>query len=515
MNVWVARQPIFDRKMQLYAYELLFRPAQTCDHFDGSDAASATTQVIAHTFLGIGLDNVLSGRKAFVNFDRRLLMGTLHSILPRKDIVLEVLENVEADPEVLAACRSLRAQGYTIALDDFVRRPETEPLTEFAQIVKVDVQATSPDEQQRMLRAYRPRGIAMLAEKVETREEFRWALAAGYDYFQGYFFARPAMVPGKQIPPLKAACLGLLSETQREELDFDRIGTLIAGDVALSWQLLRYVNSALLSRREGIRSVQQALNMVGENNVRHWAALATLPTLAKNKPGELVTLALVRGHFSEYLAKLANKSESSDAFLMGLFSVIDALIDLPLYEALSRANVAPAISAALLENAPENDPLQTIHRLVGAWESGDWAAVSRLATQSGIPEIAVGEAYAESTLWAQKALQGIARRAYSRRGARQPSAEVVTLKWADAAAGEITLDVRLINLSAGGLGLHAPAPAPLNSLVAFDAPGLGISGKGSVRYCHSSGGGNLIGIECRDESIGCGEEWTRLGRARE
>ena len=160
MNIQIARQPIFDRNMHVYAYELLFRAAQNCDHFDGAEAASATTEVIAHAYLGIGLENVLSGRKAFVNFDKRLLTSTLHSILPREDIVIEVLESVEAGAEVVTACRGLREEGYTIALDDFVSRSETEPLTEFAQVIKVDVQATSAVEQERMLREYKPRGIA-------------------------------------------------------------------------------------------------------------------------------------------------------------------------------------------------------------------------------------------------------------------------------------------------------------------------------------------------------------------
>jgi len=498
MNVQIARQPIFDRNMHVYAYELLFRATQTSDHFDGAEAASATTEVIAHAYLGIGLENVLSGRKAFVNFDRRLLMGTLHSILPREDIVIEVLESVEADAEVVAACRSLRAEGYTIALDDFVSRPETEPLTEFAQVIKVDVQATSAAEQERMLREYKPRGIAMLAEKLETQEEFRWALGAGYDYFQGYFFARPAIVPGRQIPPLKMACLGLLAETQYGELDFDRVETLITGDVALSWQLLRYVNSSLLYRSEGIHSIRQALRMVGERGVRHWAVLATLLTLAKNKPDELVTLALIRAHFSGYLAKMANVPESSGAFLMGLFSVIDALIDLPLDEALIRANIAPAIGAALLEKAPPNDRLGAIHRLVRAWEAGDWTAVSGLMRQLNIPEVApVGQAYAESALWAQEALRGTARRTYSRRRVRRPGREALTLTWADRAAGETTLSATLINLSDGGLGLRATEPVPLNSPVCFDAPGFGISGEGRVRYCNSSNGESFIGIECQ------------------
>jgi len=503
MNIQIARQPIFDRNMQVYAYELLFRATQNSDHFDGTGAASATTEVIAHAYLGIGLETVLSGRKAFVNFDRQLLTGTLHSILPRKDIVIEVLETVEADPEVIAACRNLQEEGYTIALDDFVSRPETEPLTWFARVIKVDVQATSAAEQTRMLREYKARGIAMLAEKLETQEEFKRALDAGYDYFQGYFFARPAIVPGRQIPPLKVASLGLLAATQFGELDFDRVERLIAGDVALSWQLLRYVNSSLLYRSEGIHSIHQALRMVGERGVRHWAALATLTTLAKSKPDELVTLALVRAHFSEYLAKMANVPESSGAFLMGLFSVIDALIDLPLNEALSRASVAPAIAAALLEKAPAGDPLGIIHSLIRAWETGDWAAVSSLTQQLGIPEIApVGEAYAESTLWAQEALRGRARRTYSRRRVRRrvrrPGGEALTLRWADSAARETTVRATLVNVSDGGLGLRTAEPVPLDSRVRFDAPEFGVSGNGRVRYCNSSDGESFIGIECQE-----------------
>ena len=343
----------------------------------------------------------------------------------------------------------------------------------------------------------------MLAEKLETQKEFRWALDAGYDYFQGYFFARPVIVPGRQIPPLKTACLGLLAETQYRELNFGRVETLIAGDVALSWQLLRYVNSSLLYRTEGIHSIHQALRMVGERGIRHWAVWATLLTLAKNKPDELVTLALIRAHFSGYLAKMANVPEPSGAFLMGLFSAIDALIDLPLNEALSRANIAPAIGAALLEKAPANDPLGTIHHLVRAWEVGDWDAVSGFMRQSGIPEMApVGQAYAESALWAQEALRGTARRTYSRRQVRRPCRDALTLRWADFASRETTLSATLINLSDGGLGLRVSEPVPLNSRVQFDAPESGVSGNGRVRYCNSSDGVSFIGIERQVTTIG-------------
>lgn len=505
MDVWVARQPIFDRKQQLYAYELLFRADRNGTGFDGNDAASATTQVIANTVLGIGIENLLSGRKAFINFDRSLLLGGLSSMLPREDTVLEVLETVEADPEVLAACRKLRQQGYTIALDDFVPRPETEPLTSFADIIKVDVQTTPRAEQERMVLAYRSRGICMLAEKVETQEEFEWALRAGYDYFQGYFFARPGIVSGTQITPMKAVCLSMLREMQQPDLDFNRIESLIAGDVALSFQLLRYVSSASLYRDAPITSIKQALALMGENKVRQWAALATLSRLAKDKPDELLVLSLVRAHFCEYLMRLASEDKTQeslpeDAFLMGLFSLIDALLDLPLKEALRRADVNPTVSAALLGTAPENDLFGVICRLVRAWESGEWATVSELARKAGIPVSSIGEAYAESTLWAEKASQGRANRSYSRRQARQPGTGILKLNWQDEKGRKKTLTAEIVDFSVDGVGLRVSETIPTSATVLCDAPELGIFGRGFVRHCHSSDEEYLIGIECGEET---------------
>jgi c-di-GMP-related signal transduction protein len=232
-----------------------------------------------------------------------------------------------------------------------VCRPETEPLIEFAQLIKVDLRATSRREQKRLLARYRQRGIQMLGEKVETLEEFQWAWNAGYDYFQGYFFARPTIVRGRQVPAVKVSCLNLLREVQQKELDFSRIQSLIENDVSLSYRLLRYVNSALFGSRVEIHSIRNALSRVGEDGVRHWAVLAALPILAKDKPSELITLSLVRAHFCDSLSKLARFPAGQYAYLMGLFSLIDALIDLPLEEALRRADVAPPISGALLKIA--------------------------------------------------------------------------------------------------------------------------------------------------------------------
>ena len=200
MEVFVARQPILDRQRNLFGYELLYRSDAAHTQFDGTEAASATQQVISSSILSLGLDHLLGGKKAFINFDERLLRERVHLHLPSQDTVIEILETVEPTSDLIALCRGIRDEGYTIALDDFVSSPQFEPLTRLAQLIKVDIQLTGKPEQERLLRTYQPRGIAMLAEKVETHEEFEWTRAAGYDYFQGYFFARPSVIRSHQVP---------------------------------------------------------------------------------------------------------------------------------------------------------------------------------------------------------------------------------------------------------------------------------------------------------------------------
>ncbi len=404
LEVLVARQAIFDRKRQLYAYELLYRSDSKRNEFDGTDATSATEHVISNTLLSIGLENILCGKKAFLNFDHRLLSNGMHLSLPRQTIVVEILETVKPTPDLIALCESIHKEGYSIALDDFVSQPEFEPLTRVADVIKVDLRSTSKEEQERLLRVYKPQGIMMLAEKVETHEEFEWARKAGYDLFQGYFFARPVIVSGRQIPAVQAICLRLLRETQKRDLDFQRIEVLIRGDVSLAFKLLRYVNSALFARRQKTSSIGPALVMLGEEGIRRWVALATLPMLATGKPGELVTLSIVRARFCERLAQLGTQARHSDAFIMGMFSLLDALIDCPLDEALHSIDLDASIREALLGTAPEQNILAKIYQLTRRYEAGDWDEIEQLAADCGVPASAVGAAYIESTLWADRLL---------------------------------------------------------------------------------------------------------------
>jgi c-di-GMP-related signal transduction protein len=406
VDVFVARQAIFDRKRQLHAYELLYRSNGSSNQFDGTEAGAATQHVISGALLSIGLENILCGKKAFLNFDHRLLSAGMHLSLPRKAIVIEILETVEPTAGLIALCRSIHEQGYSMALDDFISQPDFEPLTHIAGLIKVDMRATTKEEQKRLLRTYRPRGIKMIAEKVETYDEFEWALRAGYDLFQGYFFSRPVIVRGRQIPALITTCLRLLRETQRTDLDFARLEALIREDVSLTFKLLRYANTALLGQAGRIRSIGKALMVIGEDAVRRWVALATLPMLATNKPGELVTLSIVRARFCERLAQLGAGVQHDEAFLMGMFSLLDALIDLPLDEALGKLDLGPGITEALLGTATARNQLTTIYQLTRRYELGDWDQAERLARDLGIPSAAIGAAYVESTLWAERLLRG-------------------------------------------------------------------------------------------------------------
>jgi c-di-GMP-related signal transduction protein len=495
VEVFVARQPIFDRARQLYAYELLFRSDDVHNQFDGTESGSATTQVIANSLLIIGLENVACGKRAFLNFDYNLLTGGLHSMLPRESVVLEILESVEPSDELIAACRELQQQGYTFALDDFVGHPRVEPLTHIAKIIKVDMRATSRPEQMRLLETYRRRGIAMLAEKVETHEEYEWARNAGYDYFQGYFFARPAVLRAQQIPASKVNCLRLLREMQNAELDYESLQTIISHDVSLSYKLLRYVNSAAFARYGETRSIGHALALLGDDAIRHWVALAALPVLAKDKPGELVTHSLVRASFCDRLSRLVGLAEHGQSFLMGLFSLLDALLDVPLEEALHQTGVEPLISGALLGTAADDDPLRHIYSLVCRYEAADWNAVSASAGKLRARLSCVGQAYSESTLWAHQALHTTARKTNSRRHVRHAVQATANVFWEDSTGRELATVGKILNVSVQGLQLQMTERIPVRTLVACSAPKLNISGQGVVRYCDQKQGKYLIGLE--------------------
>lgn len=401
MEVFVARQPIFDRNRKVWGYELLFRSAASQTRYDGTEATSATRQVISNGMLSIGFDKLLRGKHACINFGREMLLQDLYTSLPHQTTVIELTEDIEPDDEVVQAVKRMRTQGYRIALDDFRACPQMEPLIALANMIKVEMVTPKP-QQEAMVREFHDRGIRMLSEKVETDVDFRWALRAGYDYFQGNFFSCPVVMRGQQIPAIKLHCLRLIQEVHRPELDFTRLTTMISEDVSFSYKLLRYANSARFGRETKIHSIRRALVVLGEYGIRKWVSIAALPTIAADKPGELMRKSLVRARFCELLAQATGQGLEDQAFLMGLFSLLDALLDRPLDDVLKEVGLAPELDSVLRGQASEDNTLNTIYQLVRSYESADWDEVERLARCLGAPADLVGAAYCEALPWADE-----------------------------------------------------------------------------------------------------------------
>jgi EAL and modified HD-GYP domain-containing signal transduction protein len=397
-DVFIARQPIFDRNHQVAGYELLYR-ADDENRYRPEDAEAASSMQLEKTLLTFGFEQLTNGRDAWLNASRTLLTRDHWRLLPASRTVLEVLETVRPDHAIVAACRRAVDAGYRVALDDFTYTSEYEALLELAHVVKVDFRQHDALARRSLVRRLSPRGLTLVAEKVETHAELEEAMGEGYGLFQGYYFCRPQMMHAREVAPSRLAYLRLLREVYSPELDLDKLEQLIQQDVALSIKLLRYLHSASTAWTKDLRTIRQALLQLGERATRQWVALVAVFGLAQGKPPELIIVALGRGRLAAHLARAAGLAPLEDeAFLTGLLSVLDALTDQPLEQALQSIAVHPDVAGALLHGAP---PLGDVLRVVLHWERGDWAQAQEAIARLGIEEDVVAVAYATSLKWAE------------------------------------------------------------------------------------------------------------------
>jgi EAL and modified HD-GYP domain-containing signal transduction protein len=393
---YLARQPILDLKREVFAYELLFRDGiqNSCRT---TNLEFASTSTLDTSFL-IGLEKISEGRPVFVNCTRAFLLQGYVSLFPPDRVVAEILESIQPDDEVIDACRQLKQDGYLIALDDFVDTPEWAPLVEFADFIKVDFRLTAREEQQALALRYVGKGIRMLAEKVETMEEFSAGLAMGYSLFQGYFFCRPELMLHREMPAFNLAYLELLQAATAAEFDMNLLASKIKHEASLTFRLLRYLNSAGFCLRTEIRSIPHALSLLGERELRKWIAVVCVGVMADGKPGELITVPLVRGRFCELLAPLAGLGDqSNDLFLMGLLSVMDAILNEPLKTILAELPVRQEIKDALLM---DKGTYRELLEITIAHESADWEKIARLGTNLKIDEGQIATLYVSAVDWA-------------------------------------------------------------------------------------------------------------------
>lgn len=297
---FVARQPIFDREEKVFGYELLFRNGLE-NAFTGGDADTASRSTLDSSLL-IGLDVLCDGKRAFVNCTKDTLIKGLVTLLPSHSTVVEILESVAPDPDVVSACQRLKQAGYLIALDDYVAGDPREPLADMADIIKVELKLTTVEQRAALIKRYGPWRCRMLAEKVETQEEFAQARDQGFVYFQGYFFRKPEMLATRDMPANRLNYLRMLQEVSQHDLDVPAIEKMIKSEASICYRLLRYLNSAVFGFKSEIHSVRHALSILGEREVRRWVRLVAAVGAGQDKTSDLVLSALVRARFGELLA---------------------------------------------------------------------------------------------------------------------------------------------------------------------------------------------------------------------
>ncbi|AWB68108.1 histidine kinase [Saccharobesus litoralis] len=398
MKVYTARQAIFNRKGHVVAYELLFRDGPE-NFFPDVEPHEATQKLIVRTHLSQGLKHFTADKPALINFSQECLIKRLPMMLPNKQIMIEVLESVEPTDEVYEAIRELFHQGYHIALDDFVYQAEWERFFKFVKLIKFDISQTPIrylEPLVKQLKAER-KNIKILAEKVETKQEVIEAAKMGFDYFQGYFFCKPEMTEKRDVESNKHILLSLYRETLKPEINVKNISKYFEQDLNLSYKLLRFINSGVLPIREKISSIKQAIVYLGESETRKLIAILTTGVLAFDKPKELIRVAILRARFCEILITPLNSKLAESAFLTGLFSLLDAVLDQPMAQILEQLPLAKEIEVALRES--EETQICIILRAIKLYESGSWYNTSKEANKLGISYEQLGSAYSEALNW--------------------------------------------------------------------------------------------------------------------
>lgn len=390
----MARQPILDRSQKVFGYELLFRNGIE-DYFNADPELAARSML--DSSLLFGLNTLCHNSRAFVNCTREILLRDLVTLLPPTQTVVEILESVEPEDRVTAACKRLKESGYLIALDDFAPNDVRAPLCELADFIKIDIRATTVEERAGLLRRFGSKKCKMLAEKLETPHEFYQSRSMGFTYFQGYFFCRPELIVGREVPANRLRYLRLLEMVSRPEIDLRELETLLKQEASLCYRLLRYLNSPIFGFSLEIKSIRHAMAILGERELRRWIRLVVTVSAAEQGCSELVLMGLTRARFCELLSpRLRSKN---DLFLMGLLSVMDAILQIDMTSVLAQVPVDHETKAALLG---QPGSLRPLYQLMLAQESGEWDKSNELAIQLMFTDEEVADTWWQALTWAQE-----------------------------------------------------------------------------------------------------------------
>lgn len=402
MAFFAARQPILDTDKKVYGYELLFRTSAS-NVFPDIDEEKATSKMIEGLQFDLGLDKISAGKFAFINFTEKSILQSYPHLLPKAKVVIEILESVKPTQAIYEKLETLHKEGYTIALDDFIHTKDWERFYELCKIIKVDCLDVSAKQLEDIaeLKTRHPH-IVLLAEKVESYEEFKRYADLGFTLFQGYFFSKPEVVKSVSMSTYQSLLSSLLNEVTKAEIDTNQVTKLIEIDAGLSYKILRYTESPLFRRGKKIENIRQAVVLLGKKELENFIMLLFAASLGGDKPTELIKLSIHRAKFCERLALLSNKKDQlSSAFLVGMLSLIDAMLDANIEELIGNMPLSNTIKEALLVH---KGWLANMILLCQLMEKGHWKKIEKGCSLLNIDCDEVALAYEESAEWAEERL---------------------------------------------------------------------------------------------------------------
>lgn len=398
MFAYVARQPIFDVDREVFAYELLFRIGED-NCFPDIPPDEATSKILTSTHLSLGIEEITGDKKAFINFHRDTLMFRFPTSLDASKVVIEVVETVDVDDALIAACKHIRGLGYPIALDDYDMDGKWEAFIPFTSIVKIDITEIAHEEIPALVKRFKSNKIKLVAEKIETYEEFHTFKEMGFDYFQGYFLARPEIVRHRKIGPNKLTMLELLSLSSQANLNLAKVQAIVERDPSLTYLLLRFINNPMVNKRHKINSLKHALNFMGEVEVKKFISLLALANLSDGQPSELMQMALVRAKFCELVYLAVNKQKSAHSgFLVGLLSLLDAMMEQRIEDVVSKVPLDDDVKDAL---CGRHNVLRECLVLSTQFETARWTSIKQFAAKHGISQSLLHSYYNEAIKWAK------------------------------------------------------------------------------------------------------------------
>ncbi|MCT4606706.1 MAG: HDOD domain-containing protein [Marinisporobacter sp.] len=399
MEVFVARQPIFNRNKEVIAYELLYRDSNKNFFNNNIGASKATSILIANSYFSIGIEKLIGKHKAFINFNKSLIERDIPMIFDKDTIVIEILEDVIPDKKFINTLKKLKELGYTIALDDFTYDYPYDNIVELCDIIKVDFLQNTKEEVYRIIEKWNNHARKFLAEKIENDEIFQYAKKIGYDYFQGYFFDKPVIIKGKRLKENKIQYLRIMEELNKEDPSYDNIAKIIEYDINLTYRLLKLVNSKFTLSYE-IQSIKHALTLMGLKEIQVWVTLVMIQDIKDMEKNEILKISLIRSKLGQLLAENSiHKKRNNEAMLMGLISVIDILLEEPMEKILSKLPISTDIKNPLMG---KESPLSDIYKIIINYEKASWEELSKYAKKIKIDAEKLPNQYFKAVQWADK-----------------------------------------------------------------------------------------------------------------